>query len=273
MRPDAHTLVAAYAVDALEESERTDVEAHLAQCDVCDNDLRGYREALASLAAATAEAPPVRLREAVMARVRNTPQLPPLTPEFVEAARFSDGWAAMAPNSRPLERTLDEPDQPVGAGPGLTRTVFALAASLLTVLALGAGGWGWSTANELSDVRAQQAAVQRVLAADDVVSVSGRPELAGGVRGDEVVLLSSASADGALLLPAGLPAAPEGSTWQAWTVHEAGPVSAGVFDVRGGEAVALSASLQGAESVAVTLEPAGGSSAPTADPVLSVPLT
>lgn len=274
MRPDAHTLVAAYAADALEQAERADVEAHLAECDVCRDDLRGFREALAALAHATAEAPPARMREAVMARVRNTAQLPPLAgPDGgVEAVQEAD---VAAPDVDVVEvMEVDELDSR-GRRPlaGSGRALFALAASVLTVVALGAGVWGVSTAGTLSDVRAQQAAVQRVLAADDVVSLSGTPQLADGVVADEVVVLASRSEDAALLLPAGLPEAPEGSTWQAWTVTADGARSAGVFDVAGGEAVALSGSLADADAVAVSLEPRGGSEAPTTDPVLVVPLT
>lgn len=268
MRPDAHTLVAAYAADALEQAERADVEAHLAECDVCRDDLRGFREALAALAHATAEAPPARMREAVMARVRNTAQLPPLArPEGgVQAADV----AAPEVQVVAVDELGSRGRRPL-AGSG--RALFALAASVLTVVALGAGVWGVSTAGTLSDVRAQQAAVQRVLAADDVVSLSGTPQLADGVVADEVVVLASRSEDAALLLPAGLPRAPEGSTWQAWTVTADGARSAGVFDVAGGEAVALSGSLADADAVAVSLEPRGGSEAPTSDPVLVVPLT
>lgn len=139
-------------------------------------------------------------------------------------------------------------------------------------MALAAGAWGISSADRLGEVQAQQESVQRVLAAGDVETVSGTPQLAGGVQGDEVTVLASRSADAALLLPAGLPAAPEGSTWQAWTVAGEDAVSAGVFDVSGGDPVALTGGVSGVDAVAVTLEPAGGSEAPTTEPVLVVPL-
>ena len=61
MRPDAHTLVAAYAVHALDEGERADVSEHLEQCDTCRDDLRSFRETATVLAAATAEALPDRV--------------------------------------------------------------------------------------------------------------------------------------------------------------------------------------------------------------------
>lgn len=273
MRPDTHTLVAAYAAHALEEPERADVREHLARCEVCRDDVRGYRETLAAMATASAEVPPARMREAVMARARLTPQLPPLPPATAAAppaaeAEGADEAGAAVDGAVPAPRHGARSR----SGAGVSRSLFALAASALTVVALAAGAWGLTSSERLSDVRAQQATVQQVLSAEDVVSVAGRPQLGGGVQGDEVVVLASASADAALLLPAGLPAAPDGSTWQAWTLTGDQATSAGLFDVDGGDAVALSGGVAGVDSVAVTLEPAGGSAAPTTDPVLVVPL-
>lgn len=264
MRPDAHTLVAAYAVHALDEGERADVVEHLGQCDTCRDDLRSFRETATVLAAATAEAPPARMRAAVLARARTTPQLPPLRGE----RPGTDDAVAVATTGGVLPRR--------GAG-GVrartpSRTLFALAASMLTVVALGAGASAVVQSERLGESQRQQAAVQRVLSADDVVTLAAVPQLAEGVQGDEVVVLASASQGAALLLPAGLPAAPEGSTWQAWTVTGDRATSAGTFDVTSGEAVALEASVAGADAVAVSLEPAGGSESPTTDPVLVLPL-
>jgi anti-sigma-K factor RskA len=143
---------------------------------------------------------------------------------------------------------------------------------VLTVAALGAGAFAVVQSDRLGDARQEQAAVQRVLSAEDVVSLSGVPQLADGVQGDEVVVFASASEGAALLLPAGLPAAPEGSTWQAWTVTGDRAVSAGTFDAASGDAVTLQASVAGADAVAVSLEPEGGSESPSTEPVLVLPL-
>ncbi|MFC3688652.1 anti-sigma factor domain-containing protein [Aquipuribacter hungaricus] len=303
MRPDAHTLVAAYAVHALDEGERTEVREHLEQCETCRDDLRAFRETAATLATAAAEAPPARMRAAVMARVRSTPQLPPLTDDPDASVEAPSGGArpdaVVTDPSDPVDPV--DPAGPPGSSPGVpgevgtgaravpaarrqgreaagsrrapSRALFGLAASALTVAALGAGTVAVVQSDRLGDAQVQQAAVQRVLSADDVVTLSGPPTLADGVQGDdEVVVLASPSRDAALILPAGLPAAPEGSTWQAWTVTGEQATSAGTFDVGDGEAVALQASVAGADAVAVSLEPAGGSEAPTTDPVLVLPL-
>jgi len=282
VRPDAHTLVAAYSAHALEDPERADVREHLLECDVCRDDLRAFRETLTTLASASAEAPPTRMRDAVLARARSTPQLPPLPPgppARVQAPTEQGAAQVAAPAG-----SVAEADPASGGAPGprrqaraaqragVSRTVFALAASTLTVVALGAGAWGVRSADQLSDVRAQQGTVQQVLSAEDVRSLSGRTQLGDGVQGDEVVVLASSSADAALLLPAGLPVAPEGSTWQVWTLTGEQATSVGLFDAAGGDAVALAGGVSGVDAVAVSLEPEGGSDAPTTDPVLVVPL-
>lgn len=273
MRPDAHTLVAAYAVDALDEEERTEVREHLDQCETCRDDLRSFRETVAVMASAGAEAPPARMRETVLARARATPQLPPVTAAVatggpVAAVPDRASAAGRLPRSRQAEDGSSRPETAARSG----RALFGLAASVLTVAALGAGAFGVVQSDRLGDAREQQAAVQRVLAADDVVSLSAVPQLADGVQGDEVMVLASASEEAVLLFPAGLPAAPEGSTWQAWTVTGGRAVSAGTFDASSGQAVALQASVAGADAVAVTLEPEGGSDSPSTDPVLVMSL-
>ena len=50
MPTDSHSLVAAYALDSLDEGEERDFEAHLADCERCRDDLAGLREAAAMLA-------------------------------------------------------------------------------------------------------------------------------------------------------------------------------------------------------------------------------
>jgi anti-sigma-K factor RskA len=66
-----HDLVAAYALDALDDSERREFEEHLAGCERCRNELEGLRDAAAALAyVPEGPAPPPELRERVLARVR-----------------------------------------------------------------------------------------------------------------------------------------------------------------------------------------------------------
>jgi anti-sigma factor RsiW len=65
-----HDLVAAYALDALDESERRAFEEHLAGCERCRTELEGLRDAAAALAyVPEGPAPPPALRDRVLASV------------------------------------------------------------------------------------------------------------------------------------------------------------------------------------------------------------
>ncbi len=72
---------------------------------------------------------------------------------------------------------------------------------------------------------------------------------------------------GGFFVANGLPAAPDGKTYQLWAIAGGTPLSAGVFDVdRQGRATLRVKPLAGVEKVemfAVTLEPAGGRPKPS----------
>jgi anti-sigma-K factor RskA len=77
---DSHSLVAPYALDALEEPQEREFEEHLALCARCQRDLVGLREAAAALAyAADGPAPPAELRERILKQARaERPNVVPL---------------------------------------------------------------------------------------------------------------------------------------------------------------------------------------------------
>jgi anti-sigma-K factor RskA len=67
-----HDLTPAYALDALDERERAEYEAHLAACDECRGELASLQESASSLAyAVTAPAPPPALRERILDQARS----------------------------------------------------------------------------------------------------------------------------------------------------------------------------------------------------------
>lgn len=70
------------------------------------------------------------------------------------------------------------------------------------------------------------------------------------------------------VLQVDMPAVPPGRVYQAWKINSAGqPVSLGVLPSNRGEVV-FAADLSDATAVAISVEPAGGSPAPTTTPVL-----
>jgi anti-sigma-K factor RskA len=72
MAVDAHSLVAPYALHALDDEEGRSFEEHLAVCERCREELAGLREAAASLAyGAAGPPPPPELKERILAHARN----------------------------------------------------------------------------------------------------------------------------------------------------------------------------------------------------------
>ena len=80
MAADVHSLVAAYALDALDEGEEREFEDHLAECERCREELAGLREAAAALAFATPPTtPPPELQQRILEQARSErPNVVPL---------------------------------------------------------------------------------------------------------------------------------------------------------------------------------------------------
>lgn len=76
-----------------------------------------------------------------------------------------------------------------------------------------------------------------------------------------------------VLVAENMPSMPEDQTMQIWVIEDGEPKPGGTFRPKDGLAAApVTKSLQGADAVAVTVEPAGGSDQPTSDPVLETNL-
>jgi anti-sigma-K factor RskA len=72
MGADPHSLVAPYALHALDDEECRAFEQHLAVCERCREELAGLKEAAASLAyGAAGPAPPPELRERILTQARS----------------------------------------------------------------------------------------------------------------------------------------------------------------------------------------------------------
>ena len=123
-----HDLTAAYALDALDEPERREYEAHLARCEQCRDELASLSEAASSLAyAVDASAPSPQLRERILADAR-----------------------AERPNVVPL--------RPRWALPAAATAVVAVAAAIALAL------WATSVSSKLDKERAQASDQERVAA-------------------------------------------------------------------------------------------------------------
>ncbi|HQZ33301.1 MAG TPA: anti-sigma factor [Ilumatobacteraceae bacterium] len=80
---DVHHLAAAYALDALDDRERAAFEAHYGACEVCRTDVQEFRHTLTQVSDSLVVAPPLSLKDKVMAEVAATRQLSPLVAPVV----------------------------------------------------------------------------------------------------------------------------------------------------------------------------------------------
>jgi anti-sigma-K factor RskA len=117
-----HELTAPYALDALDDREAAEYEAHLATCERCREELRDFRDAATALAyGVESREPPPELRERILARaVAERPNVVPLRPRWRSASTAVAALAACAALgfglwaaslSRSLEREREATDQ------------------------------------------------------------------------------------------------------------------------------------------------------------------
>lgn len=262
-------LAAAYALDALSREERARFEAEASP------EARREAAELAETAAQLIEdevAPPPSLRASVLDAIGREPQEPaapsarssgavpedaPGRPdasasERSAAAPVHDGDAPARREIGPAERRARARWRPVQ----LVAAVAAGAALLAGGIAIGAQ----------LDGPTQQEALGAIVAADD--AQRSEVELAGGATA--TVIWSAERAQSVLLFD-GLGPAPHGHEYQAWYIDAAGPHSAGVFQADDGStAVVLEGEMRAGVAVGVTVEPEGGSEAPTTEPFLVV---
>ncbi|MFE5398231.1 anti-sigma factor domain-containing protein [Streptomyces sp. NPDC056568] len=252
-RGDLHSFAAPYALDALEGAERVRFERHLRGCDRCAAEVRTLTEDAVRLACSMAAPAPPALRDRVMAAVRTTPQEP-------------------APNAAPR---LPPHVWGVGRPPGRSRVsrprpllvpfATATAAAALVVASLFAVQAD-RTQGELDAAGDRAREMAHVLAAPDVRAASDTDD-----RGRTLAVVASASEGRAVITLSGYGEPSGDRVHQLWLVRPgAGPRSLGLLD---GDTPLIASGLRpSVTSLAVTVEPGGGSDRPTSRPVVQLTL-
>lgn len=227
-------LLAGYAVSALDDDEVCAVATHLAECRNHDVELAAIRKDFEAivLTVAPMEAP-AGLRSSLLdafdrEAAGSAPPVPVALPARDERVR--------APSS-PVQRI----NRGLFAGSGFG---YALAAALL-VIAVGLGAWGLSR---------------------DGGGDSG-VVLATTTEGGHSLQVTYLQEQHIAVLDVDLSAPPEGHTYQAWQIVNGAPVSVGVLNTHSGQ-LAFTADLDSASAIALSVEPMGGSAAPTTTPIL-----
>ncbi|MGW2931597.1 anti-sigma factor [Streptomyces sp. NPDC001156] len=258
-REDLHSLAAPYALDALEPAERVRFEKHLQGCERCAAEVRSLSEDAVRLAWSTTALAPPGLRDRVLTAVRNTPQDP---------SPVADVPRARAPHLPPHVWGTAPPPARIRAPrlrPLFAPLATATAAAALVVAALFAVQ-ATQTQHKLDAERAQAREIAHVLAAPDARATSDRD-----AQGRGIGVIASASEGRAVVTLRGLGTPPGGRVHQLWLMrpHEQ-PRSLGLFD--GDTPLVASGLNRSATSLAVTVEPDGGSPQPTSQPIVQLAL-
>ncbi|QOR72830.1 anti-sigma factor [Ruania alkalisoli] len=269
-----HALTGAYVLDALDETERAAFEEHLADCAVCRDEVASLRGATERLAHISAVDPPPELREQILAGIERIRPLPPIAAEVAQPPeadpdipRISEsspeGTDELAFRRRRRDRN------------GAARA-WRLVAAVACLVAVVAVGWGVGARPDQEfprqvapiETSSDDARLLQILHASDLEVVT-----AGGAEGPEAALFVSRENGAAAVTFRGLPAIGQDQDFQAWTLVDGVPTSAGVMAAADGAAtMIMDAAALSTDAMAVSVEPAGGSDQPTGEIVAQMPM-
>jgi anti-sigma-K factor RskA len=234
MSIDLHTLSGAFALNALSTEEAAEFTTHLEQCPSCREEVRELQGVAARLGALEAAAPPTALKARILAAADQQPQLPPeVTPKVtsIETAR-SRRWAPRLASA--------------------AAAVVLIAAAVLGI----ARPWESDPSSTVA------APVSEVFKAPDAHTATVTTANGGRLR-----VATSAERGEMAVETRGLPKL-EHRTYQMWAVRNNRATSVGLIDdVKAGKVMPIPAA---GTTVAITVEPAGGSKHPTARPSVTM---
>lgn len=246
-------LAEVYALDALSDAERAAIEAYVSAAPEAERQafherVRQARETLATTFTAEEE-PPADLFDRIVAQLPAhsadvsapaAPAAPPPVTDQLSAAR----------ERRNVRRR----------SAGMRNWLIGVAAA--AVIALGGVGVGAYVAN-------QNDPLTQVLQAQDVRQAT--VEVSGG--GTAIVSIAP-SKDALVVRMKDVPPPPEGKVYQMWLIPKDGtsPVSQGLMDAEALSKPAVVKGIHSAAALGITVEPAGGSTAPTLPTVAAATL-
>ncbi len=240
---EPHTLAGAYAMDAISEPDRVRFERHLARCQECAQEIASLREATARLAVATAETPPPGLKERVMAAAATTRQ-PPVTSDADLPARL---------RALTRLRALAWPGR-LAVAAGAVAAVVVLGAAVVFGVSNG------TMRHQLSQAQASSQQLAAVLTARDATMVTA-PVAGGGTA----TIVMSHSMHALVFTAAGLRPLPASRGYELWLIGSAGDRPVGLLPQAASHMAGpvIASGLRSGDHLALTAEPAGGTSRPT----------
>ena len=238
---DVAALITAHALGALEPDQAALAEEHIAASDACRRAYEDALETAAALALAVADSePPADLRERIVAAAR------------AERAESAPTVRPAAPRRRFRLAGLLTPS----SGFAMLGVAAAIVFALVAV----------SQRDSADSARDREAALVSILGAPDARVVPMLPSGGGAAEGSVVVSQGRAAVVSSMSRP------PSGRTYQAWGLPSAGgkPVPLPTFSRPG--AVLIVDDVAKYSQLLVTVEPNGGSQAPSAAPIAAAKL-
>ena len=229
----------AYVLGALPEEERRELEEYLA----AHSERQAEIEELSAVAGLLAlspqeQEPSPELRRSIMGLVE---------PEAERRRASSRSWLA-------------------GIGEHLSVRNLALGAAVLLVIGL--FSWNMFLQGEVRDLQGQVQNLQAPREESRMVALKG-PGAAHGAQ-VEVMILGD---ERAVLMAEDMPPVPKDKTFQIWIIDDDVPQPSGLFETREDPvATVIDQPLSGADAVAVSVEPEGGSPEPPTHPMLMAKL-
>jgi anti-sigma-K factor RskA len=255
---DRAMLVGAYVLDALDEIEREEFERQLAEFDELRNEVTELADTAVLLGLAVEPVTPsASLRDSIMARVATTPQLP----------RESAPVAGL----QPVPSSDDEVPAQLGAVDHprwYRRPVVILTSAAAAILLIAGAIFGSGLGVQAIQMKQQADALAAINAAPD-----SQHAAASISTGGTATLVWSDRLGRSAFIANGLAQLPGSKTYELWYIDSAGkPTAAGLFEPTGARTWrVLDGSMVAGDVVGVTVEPAGGSKAPTTKPIVAIP--
>ncbi len=228
---DVHHLAAAYALDALDDRERSAFEGHYGACEVCRNDVLEFRHTLTQVADSLVATPPMSMKAKVMTEVATTRQLSPLVAPVV---------------------ALDERRR--------ARSLMSMAAAAAAIVMIVAGVVVFRGGDEPDTFAADLAHVMEQ-ADSQVLSLVNQ----GGAEGTFKVAWSNSLGE-AVLLGEDLPTTPDDKAYELWLITPDSSTAMYVLDpAKDGSVHRTMKAPVDPTAWAITVEPAAGSATATGD--------
>jgi len=259
---EATELLAVFALDAVEADELDEIEAHLAECPRCRAELDAHREVAAALGNSV-ESLPDGLWDSIARRLppRDDEEPPPM-PILVRDGVGGETSQQRGPRFRPPRTARPRRAARTRLSPrGRLATIGSIAVAAAAVAVV----LGLNLAHDNHQITQLQDAVgthSAVLAALDtpghkVVNVDNSAHH----RVAEFVVVPDGRG---YLVKSSLPTLSSKDTYQLWTVNGKRSISLGLLGRAPGQATFTSAGAKSPTTLAITIEPAGGSVYPTA---------